>query len=79
MTFDKFFEECDKAFVRLVGLSIKDMPDASWYEYYELDYKPIEALYDALEDHWAMDMSEAQYDYFHGVFAEHMSYEKIEG
>ena len=50
--FMKWYEQCDKIVASYIGLGIDDLPDASWYDYYQDGLSPKEAIACANEDYW---------------------------
>lgn len=50
--YNKWYKQCDKIIASLIGLGIDDLPDASWYDYYEGGLSPRQAIDCANEDYW---------------------------
>lgn len=51
--FDKWLNQCNRVtMAKLHGISLHDMPDASWRDYYDSGLTPTEAFEAAMEDYW---------------------------
>jgi hypothetical protein len=42
----------DRHLVQLVGMTSDDMPDAAWYDYYECELHPLDAIANAADEMW---------------------------
>ena len=51
-TFENFMVYVDKEISRYYGLTSEDMPDASWYDYFEDEQTAAQAVRNAREDSW---------------------------
>lgn len=49
-TFDEWMAEVDAAVQRIAFLSVHDLPDQTFYDWFESDYTPDEAAAETLED-----------------------------
>lgn len=56
-SFMQWMKDCDKYLSRFIPLSIHDLPDASWRDYYEDGMSPEDAVQCANEDYWDGQMS----------------------
>lgn len=52
MTFQQFMARCDHVTESTLGLTTRDMPDATWRDYYDDEMTPTEAVAAAAEDWW---------------------------
>ena len=50
--FNKFKTDVDRLLVSMVGLSSDDLPDATWYDYFDSELSPIDAILCAVDDAW---------------------------
>ena len=50
--FNEFKTDVDKLLVGMVGLSSDDLPDATWYDYFDAELSPIDAILCAVDDYW---------------------------
>ena len=50
--FNKFKKDVDRLLVSMVGLSSDDLPDATWYDYFDSELSPIDAILCAVDDAW---------------------------
>ena len=50
--FNEFKTDVDKLLVGMVGLSSDDQPDATWYDYFDAELSPIDAILCAVDDYW---------------------------
>lgn len=55
MDFKTWKAECNKIVVRNIGMTIDDLPDALWRDYYEDSLQPQAAIDCAIEDAWYDD------------------------
>jgi len=50
--FDKFKKDVDRLLVSMVGLTSDDLTDATWYDYFDSELSPIDAILCAVDDAW---------------------------
>jgi len=57
-SFETWLKQCDRVTrARLHGISLHDMVDASWMDYFEDGLSPEDAVESAINDYWRGDMS----------------------
>ena len=52
MDYEHWVRKCDSIVVANVGVSLHDLPDALWKDYYEEKFNPHEAVELAIGDAW---------------------------
>lgn len=52
MTFEQWKSGCNIIVIDKIGLSLNDMPDALWRDYYDDGLTPQQAVDSAVEDAW---------------------------
>ena len=63
--FSKFKKNVDRILVSMFGLGSDDLPDATWYDYFDCELSPIEAIECAVSDSWwDVPGIEEQYDWY---------------
>ena len=50
--FNKFKTDVDRLLVSMIGLSSDDLTDATWYDYFDSELSPIDAILCAVDDAW---------------------------
>ena len=50
--FNEFKPDVDRLLVSMVGLSSDDLADATWYDYFDAELSPIDAILCAVDDAW---------------------------
>lgn len=65
MTFEEWKKEVDVVCVKTFGLSSDDMTDCNWYDYFESELSPFEAVECAVEEVWSFD-SPSFYNLWYG-------------
>ena len=50
--FNEFKTDVDRLLVSMVGLSSDDLADATWYDYFDAELSPIDAILCAVDDAW---------------------------
>ena len=50
--FNEFKKDVDRLLVGMIGLSSDDLPDATWYDYFDSELSPIDAILCAVDDYW---------------------------
>lgn len=56
--FDQWLNQCNRVtMAKLHGISLHDMTDASWRDYYDSELTPTEAVEAAMEDYWIDDLA----------------------
>ena len=50
--FNKFKTDVDRLLVKMVGLSSDDLTDATWYDYFDSELSPVDAILCAVDDAW---------------------------
>ena len=50
--FNEFKKDVDRLLVGMIGLSSDDLPDATWYDYFDDELSPIDAILCAVDDAW---------------------------
>lgn len=50
--FNEFKKDVDRLLVGMIGLSSDDLPDATWYDYFDSELSPIDAILCAVDDAW---------------------------
>lgn len=50
--FDKFKTDVDRLLVNMVGLTSDDLTDATWYDYFDSELSPVDAILCAADDAW---------------------------
>ena len=50
--FNKFKKNVDRILVTMCGLSSDDLPDATWYDYFDCELSPLAAIESAVSDSW---------------------------
>ena len=50
--FNEFKKDVDRLLVGMIGLSSYDLPDATWYDYFDSELSPIDAILCAVDDAW---------------------------
>lgn len=58
MTFEEWTKQRDRLCIAIFGLSADDLPDCTWYDYYESQLSPAEAIECAIEDMWSYEYPE---------------------
>ncbi len=55
-SFETWLKQCDRVtMARLHGISLHDMTDASWMDYFEDGLSPEDAVESAIDDYWTQD------------------------
>jgi len=65
MTFEEWKKEVDRVCVKVFGLSSDDMADCLWFDYWNDELSPNEAVENAVEDVWGHD-DPVMYDIWYG-------------
>ena len=53
INFETWLKQCDRVtMAKLHGISLHDMTDATWRDYYDNGLTPAEAVDSAYEDYW---------------------------
>ena len=73
MTFEKFMKECDKITQDIFCVSLNDLSDASWHDYYRDKLSPRDAVEEAFYDYWSEDIGDGLWDYFNKRFTTYAS------
>lgn len=73
MTFEKFMKECDKITQDIFCVSLNDLSDASWHDYYTDKLSPKDAVEEAFYDYWSEDIGDGLWDYFNKRFTTYAS------
>ena len=68
MKFDEFIKECDKITQDIFCMSLHDLADASWRDYYNDQLNPRDAVEEAFYDYWSEDIGDGLWDYFNHRF-----------
>ena len=50
--FNKFKTDVDRLLVGMIGLSSDDLTDATWYDYFDSELSPVDAILCAVDDAW---------------------------
>ena len=63
MAFDKtlfgiWLSKCDTVVESTLGLSLHDMPDANWRDYFDDGLSPNDAFDTAADDHWQDELAD---------------------
>ena len=62
-SFEAWFTSCDALLTRCRGISINDLPDCRFRDWYDDRLRPIHAVNRALELAGAFDEEDGEYDY----------------
>ena len=55
--YENWISEVDELVTKLTGLGVSDLPDATWYDYYDDGLSPREAIEMANEEWWDDQLS----------------------
>ncbi len=51
-TYETWMKNVDVHLVKMCGMAHDDLNDAMWYDYFESELSPLEAIETALDDAW---------------------------
>ena len=63
--FGKFKKDVNRILVAMCGLGCDDLPDATWYDYFDCELSPMDAIECAISDSWwDVPGMEEQYNWY---------------